>query len=143
MTSSPTHLDRDAVTEHSTHGPAGDQLYRAIFEASREGLFIGGADGRILEANPSLEAMLGFGDVVGSLVHDVSPELWRIVASAVTGARPARTKHRRADGTTFEAEVTYRPIPYGTDMATLVAVRDITRQVRVEQVLEDRVAERT
>lgn len=143
MTSSPTHLDRDAVTEHSTHGPAGDQLYRAIFEASREGLFIGGADGRILEANPSLEAMLGFGDVVGSLVHDVSPELWRIVASAVTGARPARTKHRRADGTTFEAEVTCRPIPYGTDMATLVAVRDITRQVRVEQVLEDRVAERT
>lgn len=143
MTRSPA--GADLAFGDATHGEPGDSAhrYRAIFETSREGLFIADVEGRILEANPAFAAMHGQGEVVGTLVHDVCPELRQLMASASVGLRPARTRHRRADGTTFEAEVTCRPIQYGARMATLGAVRDITRQARIEQVLEDRVAERT
>lgn len=143
MTRSPA--GPDLAFGDATHGEAGDSAhrYRAIFEASREGLFIADVEGRILEANPAFAAMHGQGEVVGILVHDVCPELRQLMASASVGLRPARTRHRRADGTTFEAEVTCRPIQYGARMAMLGAVRDITKQARIEQVLEDRVLERT
>jgi PAS domain S-box-containing protein len=124
--------------------------YRAIFEASSDGLVINDAEtGLVVEANPAFCRMHGYDQMVGvhpsTLIHPNSHHLFADYLRTVREGREYRTRAQdlRRDGTVFDVEVLGRGFMYQGRFALLGVVRDVTEQVHAYQVLEQRVAERT
>ena len=55
-----------------------EEKYRGIFENAVEGIFRTLPDGRLVESNPALRRMFGYGspEEMRSAVHDVGKQLW-------------------------------------------------------------------
>jgi PAS domain S-box-containing protein len=124
-----------------------DAAYRAIFEASGDGLVINDADtGVVLEANPAFCQMHGYIQMVGldpmTFIRPNSHKLFRDYVCAIRERREFRTRAQdvRRDGTVFDVEVVGRGFVYGGRLALLCVVRDVTEQVHAYQVLEERLA---
>jgi len=124
--------------------------YRAVFEASSDGLVINDADtGVVLEANPAFCRMHGYDGMVGlhptMFIHPNSQHLFDVYLRAVREGREFRVRAQdvRRDGTVFDVEVLGRGFLYQGRPALLGVVRDVTEHVRAYQDLEARVAERT
>jgi PAS domain S-box-containing protein len=120
-----------------------EEEYRSIFEASIDGLIIIDQDNRVVEANPAAcqihgctrEELLGGSasmEVVN--VHDVI---------RVGGEFHSRERGVRKDGTSFHSEVRGTPFTYKGKPHMLGIVRDVTELVQAQQLLEQRVEERT
>jgi PAS domain S-box-containing protein len=127
-----------------------ESAYRAIFEASSDGLVINDAEtGIVLEANPAFCRMHGYDRMVGlhptTFVHPSSHHLFEAYVGAIREGREFRTRAQdvRRDGTIFDVEVVGRGFMYQGNFALLGVVRDMTEHVRAYQHLEERVAERT
>jgi two-component system nitrate/nitrite sensor histidine kinase NarX len=128
-------------------------LYRDIFEATGDGLYIRDVAGRIVEANPAFCAMHGYAseELIGRPVvgmvhpdHRVDLEPHSYTATMVDGP-PAteRRLHLRRDGAPFPVEARDRAVTYRGQPHLLGLVRDISERVRAYESLEARVAERT
>ncbi len=93
-----------------------EERFRLLSEAAFEGIGIS-EDGRIVDCNEDLAAMLGYGreEMIGKAVLDfVVPEHAERVTERHRSESTERYEHvaRRKDGSTFPVEVQGRSLPY-------------------------------
>lgn len=133
--------------------------FRSAMQYSASGAALLDREGRIVEANPALEALLGASP--GSLVGKAFPTLflpsahsWDRERDAAEAGDTSHTTRRlqRADGDVRQVQLVSSPVPgeIGSDVSELVQVDDITDRQRAEEqvrtmnrLLEARVAQRT
>jgi PAS domain S-box-containing protein len=142
-----------AIERHATEAQLREReaQYRAIFEATTDGLAIVNLDGLIVEANPALCQMLGYSyeELISRHVSTVlHPEDAAIHADDVRAVRAGETNSSRArlfrkDGTTLIGGGQGRHFLYRGAPHILSVMRDITTEVQAYELLEQRVAERT
>lgn len=114
-----------------------EERFRSLANATTEGVVIH-ENGRIVELNEVLAQMLGYevGELIGrEIVAMVPAEAREMVAGNIARAalRPYETVFWRKDGTELIVEVSGKEIPYLGRMMRVVAVRDVTRQKRLEE----------
>jgi len=125
--------------------------YRAVFEATTDGLVIRDMAGSIVEANPAFCQMHGYtreeliGRQITTVIH---PDHHQIVQDSVqairqTGYFHAQSMSLRKDGSAFHVEARGSTFTYKGQPHVLAVVRDVSTQVEAEQLLEQRVEERT
>ena len=110
--------------------------YRAIFNASFDGMIIRTLEGEIVDVNPALLKMYGYTreDLVGRTFGPIIPERradgFREYLAQIADGRPYRTesKVRRKDGSTVHIEVLGSPVTYRGKPHALSVVRDITER---------------
>jgi len=115
---------------------ASEEQYRAIFNASIDGMIIRKLDGEIVDVNPALLAMYGYmreeviGKTFAPIIPDSSIPGFREYLSQVASGGAYRTEGRvpRKDGSSIHVEVlgslvTYRGAPH-----VLSLVRDISER---------------
>ena len=125
--------------------------HRAIFEATGDGMVVCTMNGLIVAANPAFCEMNGYpcDEVVGrsltALVDPGAHDLLDEFASATKsrGKLRRRILSLRKDGTSFPADLQGTVIVGEDQPLILGVVRDISEQVRANDLLEGRVAERT
>jgi PAS domain S-box-containing protein len=118
---------------------ASEERFRRLAEAAFEGILIT-EDGIVIDANPRLAEMLGYGpaEIIGlpvsSLVAPASRE--KVAARIRSGSEVSyELQGLRRDGTVFPAEVRPRSITERGKPRRVTAVVDITERKRAEQAL--------
>jgi PAS domain S-box-containing protein len=128
------------------------ERYRAVVEQATDGIYILDTEnGRIVEANPAIRAMLGYTtkemreigihDLVAHPREEVDSNFERTLAEGrfFIGER----KYRRKDGSLVDVEVSASMIHFGTKEMVCVVVRDVTERKKNEEALREmREAER-
>ncbi|MFM9887665.1 MAG: PAS domain S-box protein [Burkholderiales bacterium] len=127
------------LVEHALR--ASEEQYRAIFEASVDGLVLFDTAGKVVDANPTFLAITAFSreETIGADFATFLPPdersqcIERVFDPTLTGS-PCHTECRavRADGTQFDAEVRTVAIQYQGGPHILSIVRDITRRKKAE-----------
>ena len=119
---------------------ASEEQYRAMFNASIDGLALCSAAGEVVETNPALWRMYGYND------HEISalpPKSWaglsdrpEFLQVAIVGeALHSEVTERKRDGSPFELEVHGIPMQYQGKRHVLIIARDITEKKRQAQQL--------
>ena len=126
--------------------------YRAIFEATTDGLVIGDLDGvGIVEVNPAMCRMHGYTreEMLGirptQFIHPDYHGIFREYVQAIRegGTYQTRAVDVRKDGTPFHVEVHGTQFLYRGRPHVLGVVRDVTERVEAYRLLERGVEERT
>ena len=120
---------------------ASEEQYRAIFEASLDGLAFGSTDGTLVDVNPAFTRMLGLprDAVVGrNGMKFIVPELRPLCESKFSAAIAGDTcqmeaQALRSDGSVFDVEVRGVPMTYRDKPHVLVIVRDVTHRRQAER----------
>jgi len=127
---------------------ASEEQYRAIFNASFDGMVIRTLEGEIVDVNPALLAMYGYerddliGKTFGPIISGKRIEGFREYLAEVAAGRPYRTESRvpRKDGSAVYIEVLGSPVTYRGKPHVLSVVRDITErragEVRLRATVE-------
>jgi PAS domain S-box-containing protein len=119
-----------------------ERKYRALFEDSRDAIFISGPGGEILDINPATERLFGFTRAELLRMNTVdfyasADDRRRLLATiAAEGAvRDFEAPLRRRDGSTVECVVTAAPryADDGTSLGFQGIIRDMTEQRRSER----------
>jgi PAS domain S-box-containing protein len=117
---------------------ASEGQYRAIFNASVDGLLLQDRDHRIVDVNDAYLAMYGYqrGDVVGRSIAEIVPaELRkhcdRLLPEVLAGV-PCHfeAQNQRRDGSRIEVDIQAVPMQYDGQPHALVVMRDITEAKR-------------
>lgn len=124
--------------------------YKALFDASPDGVIIADADGKIYLANQEVEKMFGYntGELIGLDTEVLNPERYHkkyISQRAGYSDNPkvieAGTKKgiwaARKDGTEFAVEVRYSPIQIDNQKFTVATIKDVTESNRAAAVLRE------
>ncbi|MEY6433522.1 response regulator [Thioalkalicoccus limnaeus] len=127
--------------------------YRSIFDNATEGIFRTTLDGRILDANPALLAMLGYQDLAQAqrTIHDLGAQVYvnpddrrALVAQlhATGRVEGCETQLKRVDGTTLWAELSLHQVDQGPGEAPILEgmVLDVTERRRRQQAEREREA---
>lgn len=132
-------------TEHRLR--AQQAQYRAVFEATGDGLAITSREGRMVEANPAFVAMHGYQPAE---LADHGFELWTHPSDVATVAESfamnlqssssLRVRHVRKDGSVFPAEVHAEWLEIAGELRRLTVVRDVTDTTNALDLLKRRVA---
>ena len=125
--------------------------YRNIFESSLDGLAINNLNGQLIDFNPAMAHMHGytideFRQIQpGQFIHPDSQPLFVDYMDTVRVGREYRCRavDIRKDGSLFYVEVVGTPFTVRGQPHAFAIVRDINAQVEAEQLLEQRVTERT
>jgi PAS domain S-box-containing protein len=129
-----------------------EQQYRAIFEATSDGLIINDIEtGIIVEANPAACRMHGYtyeefvGRAPGSIIHpDDHAAFDAFIRTVRAGGRfRGRARDVRKDGTLLYVEVMGQSFTYLGKPHVMAVLRDVTEHVGARRLLEQRVEERT
>lgn len=115
---------------------ASEEQYRSMFNASIDGLIMRDAEGGIVDVNPALRTMYGYGpeaaphELVDAFSHPALLE-------AASAGRPVHTELTdvRKDGSPLELEVHQIPMQYQGQPHTLTIARDITEKKRAAEEL--------
>jgi len=127
-------------------------LYRGIFDAATDGLIVVDlATGLVVEANPAASAMHGYAhkEFIGLHTaawihpHGLSAFGDRLRAVRTGDVFDPQVLHVRCDGSTFPASWRGTSFTYQGRPCLLGVVRDVSRRVRTEQRLHQRVEART
>ena len=129
-----------------------EQQYRAIFEATSDGLIINDLDtGIIVEANPAACRMHGYtyeefvGQHPGGIIHPddhaAFADFLQIVRDG--GQFRGRARDVRKDGSLLHVEVLGRSFTYMGKPHVMAVLRDVTQHVESRRLLEQRVEERS
>lgn len=118
--------------------------YRAIFEASQDGLFIWDENLRIVDVNPAGLAIYRRRreDLVGHtyprrMPQDYVRERSQLVRRALAGESiHLETTVLRPDGSTFDADLRLMPFEQGGQPHAITVVRDISERRRRERALQ-------
>jgi PAS domain S-box-containing protein len=127
-----------------------EERYRTLFESSDEGLFLM-RDGLFVDCNPKIMQMFRCtrDRILGQPPHEFSPEFQadglasedkarELMGQALAGRLQVfQWRHRREDGTTFEAEVNLNRFQLGEDIYLLAAVRDVTERLEAQTRLKE------
>ena len=120
-----------------------EEQYRAIFNASVDGLLLWDADHRIVDVNEAFLSLHGYhrDELIGA-THPVfiPPELERecsVLLPKILAGTPCRleARTRRKDGTAFDVEIHGIPMQYQGRPHVLIIVRDVTEAKRAEERL--------
>jgi PAS domain S-box-containing protein len=121
---------------------------RAIFEHSLDGLTLSDPDGPLLAANPAACRMFGQTEneilALGrsGIVDPTDPRVDELMSQRQrTGQAKGEMRFRRADGSTFEAEVSSTLFKTTEGPRASVAIRDITERQRAAAQLKSQVDE--
>ena len=119
--------------------------YRAVFEASPDGIMVVDDEGVVRDLNPQVEALFGFAreELVGEPVEMLMPEAFRTAHGEHRRrfmrnphARPMgaglELKARRRDGTEFPVEISLSPWTHGGTRRVICSIRDITERKRLQ-----------
>ncbi len=137
-----------------------ESLAHALIHAALDAVLIVDVDGRVLEANPASEKILGYTQdqiashpPLGSIMHPTLEErgqrasdfpteqtVFERKVSIATMLKSATGKRiearlRRRDGAWFEAEISTHPLTIGNSEGWAMFIRDITTRKRAEQEL--------
>jgi PAS domain S-box-containing protein len=128
-----------------------DAQYRSIVEATSDGLIINDLDGYAVEANPAACAMHGYSHeefiglhrtaYVHRDYHDALPGYIKEIEE--TGSIHVRGVNIRKDGRAFPVDIRGTTFLYRGKPHILALVRDVTEQLKAQELLEQRVTERT
>jgi two-component system nitrate/nitrite sensor histidine kinase NarX len=130
----------------------GNRHYRSIFDSTMDGLIVSDLEtGHVVEANPAACVMHGYvrkefiGLPLTAFIHPDSQQVFSeyVHAFRSSGAFDARTLHMRLDGTTFHAEWHVAIFDYQQRPCLLGVVRDVSKRIKAEQNLNQRVATRS
>jgi PAS domain S-box-containing protein len=119
--------------------------YRSIFEAVSDGLIIQDSETqRVVEANSTAAAMHGYNrqDFIGLHVTEyIHPDSQRLFIESVQAIRSggvfeSPAIHIRRDGSPFHVEVRRTAFTYQSRPCLLSVVRDVSKRVQAEQLLE-------
>ncbi len=119
--------------------------YRAVFEASPDGLIIVDAEGVVRDVNPQVEALFGWAreELLGEPVEMLVPDGVR-AAHEGHRRRYARSPHnrpmgvglelrgRRKDGSEFPIEISLSPWRADDGLHVICTVRDVTDRKRLQ-----------
>ncbi|MGW2912214.1 putative bifunctional diguanylate cyclase/phosphodiesterase [Streptomyces asoensis] len=135
-------LDRSAVTESDIHGTESGApvlwpaAYRSAFAAAPLAMAVVDGEGRIVDANDALGALLGVADagpagrVAAELLDLASdPRTWHAYREVLRGRQAKLRCTRRLklpDGRSLWAQVTVSPLDGGTPGAVLLSVADVS-----------------
>ncbi|MGD0228847.1 MAG: PAS domain S-box protein [Syntrophorhabdales bacterium] len=126
-----------------------EKRYRGLFETMPDGFASVGMDKRIVEANQSFRAMLGYsyGEICALTYEDVTVEKWREPEEAVIRGQvltrgysdPYEKEYVRKDGTIFPAEVRTHLLrdENGVAKGMWAFVRDVSERDRVQAALRE------
>lgn len=126
--------------------------YRLLFESSRDGIVTVDLSGRIQDANPAYQSMLGYtmddlrtltcGDMTPPRWHDMEEAIVRDRILAQGDSREYEKEYIRKDGSVFPVSLRAWPVQDagGKVIGMRAFVRDITDRKRAEEAL--RVADR-
>jgi PAS domain S-box-containing protein len=117
-----------------------EEQYRAIFNASADGLLLRDAQFRIVDVNPAYLAMKGFareelvGSALGQSQAGLDDAVRRAIHGRVLGGEIARfeTNALRKGGSFIEVEVRGMPVRYHGQLHALYSVRDISARRHAE-----------
>lgn len=118
--------------------------YRAVFEASPDGIVVVDGGGVIRDVNPHVETLFGWAreELVGETVEMLIPKVFR-TAHHEHRTRFVRNPHTRAmgagmelqgqrkDGSDFDAEISLSPWENEGEFCVICSVRDITERKRL------------
>jgi two-component system cell cycle sensor histidine kinase/response regulator CckA len=119
-----------------------EELHRRVLETALDGFCLVDCQGNLLEANEAYCHMSGYSaaELLAMRIRDLdaleSPEetashMQRLLAE---GQGRFETRHRRKDGSTFDVEISAKPLSESADHV-LVFLRDITQRKRAEEQL--------
>jgi PAS domain S-box-containing protein len=115
-----------------------DRELRLLLETATQGIVSVDAQGTIVMANRSLEAMFGWdpGELIGQSIE-------RLVRSLIRGpiGHGLHLIGERLDGSTFPVEVSLNHVPTAGGGRAIAFVTDITERQRAESALQERTAE--
>jgi PAS domain S-box-containing protein len=119
---------------------ASEEQYRAMFNASTDGLALWNAAGEIVDTNPALWRMYGYGDGDSPalpLGSDTGPCYHTEFLKAVAAGESLHSEvtDRRKDGSPLELEVHGIPMQYQGQPHVLTIARDITEKKRSAEEL--------
>ena len=119
---------------------ASEEQYRAMFNASIDGLALWNAAGEIVDTNPALWLMYGYGDGDSPalpLGSDTGPCYHTEFLKAVAAGESLHSEvtDRRKDGSPLELEVHGIPMQYQGQQHVLTIARDITEKKRSAEEL--------
>ena len=125
-----------------------EEKYRSIFENSALGIFRSTLDGRYLDANPAMAALMGFpspaemiesvGDLFTELYADPgrAPEIKRLIEQSLVPFH-FENRYRRKDGRIITANVSIRPVrdKRGQVVSIEGFMEDATEKIDLERAL--------
>ena len=128
-----------------------EEQYRSIFEATSDGLIINDLEGFVVAANPAACRMHGYAceEFVGLhptqfIRPDYHQHFGEFIQTVRAGGQfQTEAIDLRKDGTPFHVDVRGTRFTYMGKPHILALIRDISEQVQVYQLLEQRVEERT
>jgi PAS domain S-box-containing protein len=130
-----------------------EEQYRSIFEATNDALgILDLEDGHIVEVNPALCDIYGYSydELIGlpssAVIHpEKLPGFTEIDLPLIRagGERHVQGVNLRKDGSVFPIDLRQTVFTYQGKPHMLCVIRDITEQVQAQQLLEQRVEERT
>lgn len=113
---------------------------RALFEQSRDGIVVIGMDGRAVECNERFAEMLGRTPAEVAAMHvwdwdaSMAPELIRErFLGRPLPPHQFSTRHRRRDGSLYDAEITSGNLSWNGRSYYLCTVRDVSSRLRAEE----------
>lgn len=115
---------------------------RTLFEKVQDGIVILSPHGYLIEANPRFAQLLGYpadqltGMHISQWVQDPPEQIGTLLNNIDAHTPTYESLHRRADGTTFPAEVTATLAEWNGQKFILALLRDITQRKAVEAELE-------
>jgi PAS domain S-box-containing protein len=129
-----------------------EEQYRSIFESTYDAINILDLDGYFVEVNPAFCTMFGYTreELIGMHASvTTAPETLPVLDDALNTFKAGMdyqtvvARARRKDGTLFYAESHGTALTYRGEPHALSVSRDVTEQVQAQQLLEQRVEERT
>ncbi|HXZ03685.1 MAG TPA: PAS domain S-box protein, partial [Ktedonobacteraceae bacterium] len=130
-----------------------EEQYRSVFEATYDALVVMDLDGFYVEVNPAFCSMFGYTreELIGKHGRiTTAPETLPVLDEALNTFQAGRNyqapmgaRGARKDGTLFYAESHSTMLTYQGKSHVLGIIRDITEQVQAQELLEQRVEERT
>ena len=141
----------EAFNQMTTNLNETEGRYKRIFDSSADGLIISRLDGVVVDANAAACEMHGYSHeefiAIAAPAH-IHPRYQQQRDAWVEAMRQGLPSSLRAvairrDGSTFDVDVRTVPLQYRGELHLLSVLRDVSVEVRAEQVLEVRVEERT
>ncbi len=139
------HLER-RVADRTRELSESEERYRALFEDSRDAIFVSSADGKVVDGNQAALDIFGFTreEAIGSDIGDmyVDPAdrgRFREEVSQKGSVRDFEVKLRKRDGTEMYCllTATRRRAEDGSNLGVQGTVRDITERKQAEEALRD------
>ncbi|MBN2550115.1 MAG: GAF domain-containing protein [Anaerolineales bacterium] len=122
-----------------------EEIFRAIFDASQEAIFLETLEGQILDCNIVACKMYGYSkeemltlSVIDLVPNQIAKTIPTIIAQELeTGSYSVEATNRRKDGTLFPVEVKTRMIALGERKLVAVYIRDISRRIKARKDLHE------